>query len=102
MKAMSCPTCMPPAVTSTPPNQTAATTPTFSMQHHRRHGHGDDAHGGDVLIHQVVVGAGEAQDFMVGPGKSLHHAHAGQVFLHDRVQRIEPALHLAEHRESLA
>ncbi len=31
--------------------------------------------------------------------EGLDHAHAGQAFLHHRVERVEPRLHLAEERE---
>ena len=58
-------------------------------RHHQRHQNHDEVEDLDGLLHQVIVGAGEALIFVLGAHKGFDHAHAREVFLHHGIELIQ-------------
>ena len=99
MKATIWPTCMAAGLDEHAAKPERGDDAEVERQHHERHRHGHGADGAQRLLLEGVVGLAEALVLMGGAHKGLDHAHAGQVFLHDDVERVEPLLHAAERAE---
>ena len=102
MKAMTWPTCKLALLHLDAAKPERGHHAQVERQHHHGHGHRHGAHGADGLVHQVVVGRAKAQPLVLGAHEGLDHAHAGQVLLHDGVERVETLLHAGKEGKRLA